>query len=456
MTIGQVEGLVEHRVSKLDLSLTPDLAATFALAAKAGRAYQSTVMILGETGVGKTAIARHIHDTSVRADKPFVKIDLSQATASLFEDELFGHSEGAYTGAKRGRKSRLSKANGGTVFLDEIGTLSFDLQARLLRLVQERTFSPLGSDEEITIDVRFLAATSRNLEEMVKSGEFREDLYHRLKVLEIFVPPLRDRKNDIIPLAEHFLRQASLTDRILQKQLSDEAKVSLLGYNWPGNVRSLENEMNRATIIVDGDIIGAEDLSFFGKADALSSNANKIDDIILKISRLNEFPKIEELYNLCIRYVIGYSLEENKFSKERTSRFLGINVNTFSSRISVYFDLEKTNRNETETAIAQWNQEKIDIPELPFLEEIVREVIRGRVISTNCIGEIDNIFYQAKTLALKETLIENKFVQAYAAKSLDIHPTTVSTFIKSNPELKEWIDKARASHNQSPRPLQIV
>jgi transcriptional regulator with GAF, ATPase, and Fis domain len=247
-----------------------------------------------------------------------------------------------------------------------------------------------------------------------------------------------------------------MNDRIPEKSLSDEAKAVLLAHSWPGKVRSLQNEMSRATIIVEGDVIGANDLSFFGKAEAISSTSTKIEDIIRKISRLKEVPKIDDLYAICMRYVIGYTLEENEFSKERTARFLGVNANTLSSRISTYFSVTHLNRGEIEFAIAQWNEVKIDIPELPFLEEIVREVIRGKVASTNCVGEIDNIFYRAKIYALKESLIENNFVQAYAAKSLGIHATTVSKFIKENPELKAWIDKQRSGQSGSSMSLQAV
>jgi DNA-binding NtrC family response regulator len=439
----------------LDLKLTPDLANTFALAAKAGRAYQSTVMILGETGVGKTEIARHIHLTSVRANNPFVKIDLSQATASLFEDELFGHEDGAYTGAKRGRVSRLAKADGGTVFLDEIGTLPFDLQARLLRLVQERTFSPLGSDKEIRIDVRFLVATSCDLGDKVLKGEFREDLYHRLNVLQITVPPLRERKGDIIPLAEYFLQQASMTDKISQKALSEEAKLALIEHTWPGNVRGLQNEMCRATMIADGDIINASDLSFFhrkqGMVDQTPSSEISLEPFIDEISKLKVFSRIEEWQANLIRFIIAQALEENDFSREKASRFLGVNSNTLNSRIMTYMNVDKIERSEVNTAVAAWNETKINLPQLRFLEELAAAVIARRDRTTNIIGEVDNIFYQAKIASIRESLIENNFVQAHVAKALGVHSTTISKFIQENPSLRDWLHSERLASSASLR-----
>lgn len=446
--------MAESGQTKLELSLTPDLAATFARAAKVAKAHFSTVMILGETGVGKTEIARHIHVTSSRADKPFEIIDLSQITASLFEDELFGHASGAYTGSKGARISRLQRAEGGTVFLDEIGTLPFDLQSRLLRLVQERKFKPLGSDQEIGVDVRFIVATSRNLKEMVRNGEFREDLYYRLNNLNILVPPLRERKNDIIPLAEHFLRQASTLDRLHQKSLSKFAKEALITHEWPGNLRELQNEMIGATVMVDGEVIEASDLSFFDKPHTPAQALNHFRSMS-GISELKEFPKIDRLYAICMRYVIGNALEGNNFGKEKTARFLGINVNTLTGKISSNFYISQASVSETRNAVEEWNGMKVNMPEIPLIEEMVREVIEGRDTSTSIIDEIGKIFHQAKILALKQSLIENNFVQARAATAVKIHSATVTKFVNENQDLREWLDTNRLKKNALERSMDV-
>jgi DNA-binding NtrC family response regulator len=446
--------MAESGQIRLDLSLTPDLASTFTTAARLAKAYLSTVVILGETGVGKTEIARHIHATSPRAEMPFEIIDLSQATASLFEDELYGHVSGAYTGSRGARISRLQRAEGGTVFLDEIGTLPFELQSRLLRLVQERKFSPLGSDKVIEINVRFIVATSRNLREMTGKGEFREDLYYRLNNLQIIVPPLRERKNDIIPLAEHFLKQASILDRVPQKKLSENAKAVLIEYDWPGNLRELQNEMIHATVMAEGAMIEAYDMSFVNKPCSPAQDFNHTESIS-QISQLKEFPKIDRLYAICMRYVIGKALEENDSSKEKTARFLGINVNTLTGKISSNFYISQTTLTEIRTAVEEWNKIKGDIPELPFIAEMVRVVIEGRDTSTNIIDEIDKIFYQAKIFALRQSLIENDFVQTHVATAVKIHPTTVTKFIRENQDLREWVDAKRLKKNQLERPMEV-
>lgn len=444
---------------KLDMSLTPALADTFAMAAKAGRAYLSTVMLLGETGVGKTSIARHIHDSSTRSHKPFQVINLSQATPSIFESEFFGHEKGSFTGAHQLKKSPFELADGGTVFLDEIGTLSFELQARLLRLVEERTFKRVGGNDDITVDVRILVATSLNLEEKVRNGEFREDLYHRLNVLQIYIPPLRDRQADIIPLAEYFLTQASASDRLSKKTLSDEAKKALQAHGWTGNVRTLENEMKRATILTDGDVIEPSDLSFHQEANNIfvlrtvqpvAATADKnFEDFAYEISKQKTFPNIDGLHADAMRHLLASTLEENDFSKERTARKLRTNANTMSSRILTYLNADKGGVDAVKSAVEQWNIDKAALPHIEFLERLftaVSDVSRAE----NRLTALDDIFYRAKILAIKEALIEKDFVQSYAATSLGAHGTTVSKFIAENPELKTWLH-----HERTHKPLAL-
>ena len=213
----------------------------------------ANVLILGESGVGKEMVARAIHDRSARADKPLVKINCASIPKELFESEFFGHVKGAFTGAHRDRVGRLQLAHSGTVFLDEVGEIPPDLQGKLLRALQEREFERVGDDRTIKVDVRVVAATNRDLEAEVKSGRFREDLYYRLGVFPIVVPPLRDRREDIGPLAEHFLSRTCVDLGRDPMRLSKQQVQQLSGRRWPGNIRELRNVIERAVILSAGN-----------------------------------------------------------------------------------------------------------------------------------------------------------------------------------------------------------
>ncbi|MBI4573989.1 MAG: sigma-54-dependent Fis family transcriptional regulator [candidate division NC10 bacterium] len=221
----------------------------------------STVLITGETGTGKELIARAIHHWSPRADRAFVAVNCAALAETLLESELFGHEKGAFTGAVAQRRGRFELAHGGTLFLDEVGEMSPALQAKLLRVLQERTLERVGGTKTVTVDVRVIAATNRNLQQMVATRTFREDLYYRLSVFPIVLPPLSERPSDVLPLAEHILRQAS---RRLAKRITgfaEEAKRLLLEYGWPGNIRELQNVVERATILCREDRIAPAHLS---------------------------------------------------------------------------------------------------------------------------------------------------------------------------------------------------
>jgi DNA-binding NtrC family response regulator len=221
----------------------------------------ATVLLYGESGTGKEVAARLLHETSPRAHKPFVVINCAVLTEQLLESELFGHEKGAFTGAHTLRRGRIELANGGTFFLDEVGELRHDLQAKLLRVVEERRFERLGGSTPVTVDVRWVAATNRDLQAMVKEGTFREDLYHRLAVFSIRLPPLRERREDIIPLAERLIADLSAAaKRVATPQLDDAVKARLQCEGWPGNVRELRNVLERAMILTDGPIIKADHL----------------------------------------------------------------------------------------------------------------------------------------------------------------------------------------------------
>ncbi|SRR5579883_335258 len=208
---------------------------------------QLTVLIEGETGTGKELVADFIHRHSERAERPIVKLNCAALTEELIESELFGHVKGAFTGALKDREGRVEAANGGTLFLDEIGEMSPSMQAKLLRFLQSHEFQRVGENETRYADVRIIAATNRNLEEAIERGEFREDLFYRLSGVRLLIPPLRLRREDIIPLAEHFIASASQNG--IAPKLSETVKTALLEYDWRGNVRELENAMLRATVL---------------------------------------------------------------------------------------------------------------------------------------------------------------------------------------------------------------
>jgi transcriptional regulator with PAS, ATPase and Fis domain len=217
------------------------------------------VLIQGESGTGKELFARAIHYNSPRKDKPFVIADCTALTESLLESELFGHEKGAFTGAIKRKIGRFEQANGGTIFLDEIGDISPMAQLKLLRVLQEKSFERVGGEETINVDVRVIAATNKNLEKSLEEGKFREDLYYRLNVIPIFMPPLRERKDDIPELAKGFLDQFSKKSNKWIKGLSDDAYRTLIDYDWPGNIRELENAIERAVVVTKGNIVDAED-----------------------------------------------------------------------------------------------------------------------------------------------------------------------------------------------------
>jgi two-component system NtrC family response regulator len=227
---------------------------------------KSTVLITGETGTGKELVARVIHDRSAQRDMPLIKVNCAAIPETLLESELFGHVRGAFTGATSNKKGKFALADGGTIFLDEIGTLTPTLQAKLLRVLQEREIEPLGSERIETIDVRVIAATNRDLRQMVADGKFQEDLFYRLNVIPIEIPPLRDRREDIPALVEHFVRKhAQRTGRRIEK-LDDAVLTGLQQYDWPGNVRELENTIERAVVLSQGSIISAKAVSVLGAA----------------------------------------------------------------------------------------------------------------------------------------------------------------------------------------------
>ena len=275
----------------------------------------TTVMITGESGTGKELIARALHKNSSRQEKPFVVTNCVAFSPSLLESELFGHEKGAFTGANSRRIGRFEIAHGGTLFLDEIGEVDITTQAKLLRVVQEKEFERVGSSASINVDVRLVAATNKDLEKEVKEGRFREDLYYRLNVFHINVPPLRERKEDIPRLIEHFIKKYN---QILNKRISGistEGISLLLYYSFPGNVRELENIIERAMIMCNSNIIERKLLFFLGQ-----------ENINPQMGTLKEME----------REMIKKSLIENKGNRTKTAQHLGISRRSLILKLKVY------------------------------------------------------------------------------------------------------------------------
>jgi DNA-binding NtrC family response regulator len=228
--------------------------------AKKAAASKSTVLLLGESGTGKEVFARAIHQWSERKSELFIAINCVGLSKDLLESELFGHEKGAFTGAHQLKKGKMEQANGGTVFLDEVGDISSELQTKLLRFLQEREFERVGGTQPIAVDVRVIAATNRDLGTAIKGGRFREDLYYRLNVIPISLPPLRERREDIPVLARYFLRRFASETKKIFTGIAAEAEASLVAYQWPGNVRELGNLIERAAVLGEGPEISLEDL----------------------------------------------------------------------------------------------------------------------------------------------------------------------------------------------------
>ena len=286
----------------------------------------ATVLILGETGTGKELIARAVHELSKRSDMPLIKVNCSALPASLVESELFGHEKGAFTGATAKRVGRFALADGGSIFLDEIGDLPIDLQAKLLRVLQEGEFEPLGSSVTCKVDVRVIAATNRDLLEATQNGEFREDLYFRLAVFPLELPPLRERPDDVPALAKLFITQYAGELGREPVKLSEENVTRLCSYAWPGNVRELQNVIERALITAHD---GALNLDRALPESALGSAAGIVDDDTTKIMTSNQFQQLER-DNLCM------ALEATTWQvagKGGAAELLGMNPTTLSSRM---------------------------------------------------------------------------------------------------------------------------
>jgi two-component system response regulator HydG len=307
-------------------------------------ASDATVLIVGESGTGKELLSRTIHRIGPRKDGPFVAFDCSALAPSLLEAELFGHEKGAFTGAMRARRGLFREANGGTIFLDEIGDIDASVQNKLLRVLQEREIKPVGGDRPVAIDVRVVAATNKDLKQLVGRGQFREDLYWRLAVVPIQVPPLRERKEDIPQLAAHILarrrgaaKSFAGSEARYPTQITAKALARLASYRWPGNIRELENVLSRAAILCDGETIRTHDLDMLGDHRRAGERAADEDDRVelgaLSLDRLGDGESLKDITDRAVRAVERAAIAaalRTEHNPAAAARRLGI------SRASIY------------------------------------------------------------------------------------------------------------------------
>jgi DNA-binding NtrC family response regulator len=298
---------------------------------------RSTVLITGESGTGKELVAKAIHESSTRSADPFVVVNCSNIPSELLESELFGHTKGAFTGAVAAKKGLFEVADTGSIFLDEIGDLRPETQVRLLRVIQEREFTPIGETTPSKVDVRIIAATNVDLKEAVKNGQFREDLYYRLAVVPIELPRLRDRREDILPLAQHFIRKYSEENgREISENLSPEVLSLLENYNFPGNVRELENIIERAVVIAPTDEITVDCLrpevrDPEAAREMISATAGTSVDVDISYG-VNFYDEVKKFEIDLIRR----ALDQTAGHQSRAARLLGLNATTLNSKIKSY------------------------------------------------------------------------------------------------------------------------
>ena len=325
--------LLKERIQKIEgdyhfgnmVAKSKVMKSVFQLANKAAQ-YRTTALILGASGTGKELVARGIHYSGVRAAGPLVPVNCGGIPESLLESELFGYKKGAFTGADRNKKGLFREAEGGTIFLDEIGELPLALQVKLLRVLQENEIRPVGDSKSLQIDVRVIAATSKKLEEEIKKGNFREDLYYRLNVMTINLPPLRERTEDIPLLCKYFIGRFN---KILDKDitgLAPDAMARLLDYSWPGNVRQLENAIERAMVIADTSLLTAEHFT----SDLIYDGHRSRNDPVFEGLSLKEAQKVVE------KNLITQALDETGGNRTRAAKLLEISHPSLLTKIKAY------------------------------------------------------------------------------------------------------------------------
>jgi DNA-binding NtrC family response regulator len=311
----------------------------------------AAVLIFGESGTGKELVARAIHRNSNRSENPFLSVNCAALTESLLESELFGHEKGAFTGAYNRKLGKFELANQGTIFLDEIGDMSLTTQSKLLRALQEQTFERVGGENSVHVNVRVLAATNRSLVQAMKEGKFRVDLFYRLKVVSLYIPPLRERRVDIPILAEHFINQYSYMAKKPVQSISDEAMEVLSKYHWPGNVRELENNIHTAVVMSKNELMQPEDFPVFAESnqqaqvdfEEIKDNyagmfSEFLDPVMDKILNVSGSQVYYHLQSALEKVIISKTLERMKSNQVKTAEILGISRNTLRDRMQK-FDL---------------------------------------------------------------------------------------------------------------------
>jgi transcriptional regulator with PAS, ATPase and Fis domain len=291
----------------------------------------STVLITGESGTGKELVARAIHYNSNRAGGPFIVLNCAAIPENLLESELFGFERGAFTNAEKTKKGRIELAAGGTFFLDEISEMSYSLQAKVLRVIEEKELEHLGGTETIKVDVRIICATNKNLEDLVKQGKFRDDLYYRISVFPIVLSPLRERKEDIIPLTKHFLKKFSVRMGKPLISLGKEVEKLLVMHKWEGNVRELQNVIERAVILCKGDVITAEHLpvSVVKESKPVVRDIERIPDKPVQFDIPPDGVSLDALE----KQLVTQALEKSKNNKTKAAKLLGLTRGTFRYRL---------------------------------------------------------------------------------------------------------------------------
>ena len=289
---------------------------------------RATVLITGESGTGKELVARAIHFSSPRSQEPFVSVNCMALNPGVLESELFGHEKGSFTGAVAMRRGRFEQASGGTLFLDEVGELTPELQVKLLRVLQERRFERVGGSEEIEVDIRIVAATNKDLMPLVQAGTFREDLYYRLNVVHIPIPPLRERREDIPLLVAHFAEKAAKENGIPPKTFSTEALSHLSGYEWPGNIRQLQNVVERCLVLVPGDVITLEDLPAEIR-DEEAQFKSAVDLLPVQLDLADTLERIEAA-------LIRRALVRADFVQAKAAELLGISKSLMQYKLKKY------------------------------------------------------------------------------------------------------------------------
>jgi len=311
---------------------SPPMQAVYRLVARCAPT-NSTVLLRGESGTGKELVARAIHYNSLRKDRPFVTVDCASLSENLLESELFGHVKGSFTGAVSNKKGLFETADGGTLFLDEIGNISMSTQAKLLRFIEQREFKAVGDARIRTVNIRLITATNKNLETMVADGNFREDLYYRINIFPIVIPPLRERRDDIPALAFHFLKQFGKEMERTVKELSAAAMNLLMNHDWPGNVRELENVMHRAVILTSDEVIRQGHL--VNLIDMLPHIDLDVPRTSEELKRIKKIARQKSVENVEKHFVLG-ALKRNRWNVTRSAEETGMQRSNFQALMKKY------------------------------------------------------------------------------------------------------------------------